>query len=191
MRRSHSLGCIAALAITFASNVSPVLVSGQQVLKRAVIEADRDAKANARADTLEARARTMYSAPWLYVDAARLHRRAAGIRGSDPRAIASLRSAAWLYSVAGKYGVARGVMEDAAERAKAVGDVESAANSYIDAAFLAIADGRADQVSGILTRTRSVLRSPLLSDVQRASILQRIGESPQLAKLDSTRKDKP
>jgi hypothetical protein len=166
-------------------------VGAQHQLSPVQIEADRLARQNARADTLEEQARTLYSNARWYVDAARLHRRAAALRGVDPRAVASFRSAAWLYSVAGIHQVARDMMEQAAERAKSVGDVEGAANSYIDAAFLAIASGREDQVPAILRRVHAVLGSPILPAERRASVLQRIGGASQLARLDSAVRANP
>jgi hypothetical protein len=171
--------------LVVAVSAVPAPVEAQQPLSPVQVEADRLATANARADSLEERARAMYSTPIWYIDAARLHRRAAGMRGNDPRAVASFRSAAWLYSIAGQHNVAKSMMEEAADRAKSVGDIEGAANSYIDAAFLAIASGREDQVPTILSRTHAVLKSPLLTQERRASILQRIGDAPRLAKLDS------
>jgi hypothetical protein len=165
--------------------------AAQQPLSPVEIRVARSASENARADSLEAKARAMYSTPRWYREAARLHRRAALIRGSDPRSVASFRSAAWLYSVAGSNGIARTMMEQAAERATAVGDVEGAANSYIDAAFLAIASSREDQLPVLLSRTRAVLSSPLLTEDRRRSILQRVGGSPQLARLDSADSARP
>lgn len=191
MRGSQLTVRAAILTAIVATAGSPLQLSGQQPLTPVEVEAERQRLVNARADTLDERARSLYAHPHRYIDAARLHRRAAAIRGNDPRAVASFRSAAWLYSVAGMNGVAREMMESAADRAKTVGDVESAANTYIDAAFLAIADGREDQVPGLLSRMHTVMRSPLLPEDRRASILKRIGDSSRLASLDSAARAKP
>jgi hypothetical protein len=184
---------LAGLGVGVLVSLTTVLApaAAQQPLSTVEVHAARTASEIARADTLEAKARAMYSTPRWYREAARLHRRAAMIRGSDPSAVASFRSAAWLYSVAGSNGIARTMMERAAERATAVGDVESAANSYIDAAFLAIASSREEQVPRLLSQTRAVLSSPLLTEDRRRSILQRVGGSPQLARLDSADRAKP
>ena len=163
----------------------------QQTLSPMRIESDRVASDNARADSLEARAREMYSTSRWYIVAARLHRRAALLRGDDPKAVESFRSAAWLYSVAGKHQLAREMMENAAERATAFGDVEGAANAYIDAAYLAIESSRQDQVPDILARMHAVLSSPLLTESRRAGILKRIGDAPSIARLDTATHAKP
>jgi hypothetical protein len=191
MRGSHLRARAALLAAALSTALSPLELPAQQPLKPVEVGAERDRLENARADTLDAQARELYSKPHRYVDAARLHRRAAGIRGQDPRAVASFRSAAWLYSVAGMHGTAREMMELAADRAKSVGDIEAAANTYIDAAYLAIADGRDDQVPGLLTRMHTVMRSPLLPEERRATILRRIGDSPRLARLDPATPNTP
>lgn len=180
LARSAAVVVSAVLALAI---VPPV--AAQQTLTPVEIEPARAHRANARADTLDARARDLYSRPRYYVDAARLHRRAALIRGSGPKAVASFRSAAWLYSAAGRHQVARSMMEEAAVRATALGDVESAANSYIDAANLAIAADSEDKVPEILARMHAVLGSPLLTEERRATILRRVGDAPQIAALDT------
>ena len=187
-RRHASLAASLGACVLIAA--APT-VKAQHQLSPVQIESDRLARQNARADTLEEQARTMYSNARWYVDAARLHRRAAALRGNDPRAVASFRSAAWLYSVAGMHQVGRDMMEQAADRAKTVGDVEGAANSYIDAAFLAIASGREDQVPAILRRVHAVLGSPILPAERRTTVLQRIGGASQLARLDSAARANP
>jgi hypothetical protein len=190
MRRIHNRARAAVLAAALATSLLPLTLQTQQPLKPVEVAAERERLENARADALDEQARALYPHPHRYVDAARLHRRAALIRGQDPRAVTSFRSAAWLYSVAGMHGTARQMMELAADRAKSVGDIESAANTYIDAAFLAIADGRDDQVPGLLSRMHMVMQSPLLTADRRATILRRIGDSPRLARLDSATRDK-
>ena len=180
-------GAGALLALTILG--SPL--DAQQTLTPMRIESNKAASNNARADSLDARARSMYTQSRWHLIAARLHRRAAQLRGDDPRAVESFRSAAWLYSSAGKLQIARRMMESAAERATAVGDVEQAANAYIDAAYIAIANSREDQVPGILARMHSVLSSPLLTAERRAVILDRVGGAPEIAKLDTTMRAKP
>src|SRR5690606_6216883 len=119
-RTRTGAGAGALLALTILGTP----LQAQQTLEPMRIESTRAASNNARADTLDARARSMYSQSRWYLDAARLHRRAARLRGDDPRAVDSFRSAAWLYSAAGKHQIARDMMESAAERATVVGDVE-------------------------------------------------------------------
>ena len=63
------------------------------------------------------------------------------------------------------------------------GDVERAANSYIDAILLAMEARRPEPVPGLLVKTRAVLHSPLLPAERREAILRRIGEDSRLASL--------
>lgn len=182
--RFNVLALLAILAI-------PAAVTGQQALSPVQIEARRASQANERADLLEARAEQLRASPRWYLDAARLYRRAALLRGTDARAVGNFRSAAWMYSAVGNNGLASQLMEKAAERAAAVGGVEDAANAYIDAAFLAVASSREDKVPAILGRMHAVLSSPLLPETRRSSILQRIGEHSDVAKLDSAVRGRP
>ena len=185
---THSrAGALVMLALLAA----PVGVAAQQPLSAVEIEANRVSRENALADSLDERARAMYSVSRWHLDAARLHRRAGMLRGNDPRAVSSFRSAAWMYSAAGEHSVGRQMMETAAQRAAAVGDVEGAANAYIDAAYFAIASDRPDRVPAILGRMHAVLGSPLLPSDRRTAILRRVGDSPAIAALDTTRRTTP
>lgn len=180
--RSTRVSALVILAVL----ASPHNVLAQQSLSPIQVDSRRVTRENTRADTLEAEALTLYAKPSKFFVAARLHRRAGVLRGEDPRAVESFRSAAWMYSAAGDNSIAREMMEKAAERASVVGDVEKAANAYIDASLLAIASGREDKVPALLGRMRAVLVSPLLTADRRGSILQRIGDTPSLAKVDAT-----
>ena len=125
----------------------------------------------------------MYDTRWQWASAARLHERAAQLRGYDRRAVDSWRMSAWLYSAADNNGRARTMMERAAASAAAGGDVERAANSYIDAILLAMEARRPEAVPGLLVKTHAVLHSPLLAAERRDAILRRIGEDSRLASL--------
>lgn len=89
-----------------------------------------------------------------------------------------------MFSAAGENGLARSMMEKAAERAADVGDVERAAHCLIDAALLAAASGREDRVPELLGRMHAVLSSPLLAEDRRSGILQRVGASATLAAVE-------
>jgi hypothetical protein len=158
--------------------------AAQQRLSPVEVEAARSETENARADVLEDRARAMYSTPNKIRDAAQLHYRAAMIRGNDVRAVASYRSAAWAYNAANNKGLATKMMVKAAEQAAMAGRIEDAANSYIDAALIAVADNREDKVPTILSRVYAVVSAPLLPEEQRSKILHRIHGDSRVAKLD-------
>ena len=154
--------------------LSPVQIEAQRVSDRIVL-----------ADKLDIEANALYGTPKRYFEAGVLHRRAALLRGIDTTAVASYRAAAWAFSAAGAHSHARVMMERAADRAADVGDVERAANCFIDAALLAVADGREDRLPMLLGRMHAVLTSPLLPADRRSGILERVGISPTLALVDA------
>jgi hypothetical protein len=91
--------------------------------------------------------------------------------------------AAWLYAAARDLGRARQMLERAAERAAAGGDVERAANSYVDAALVAVQGGRYDQVARVMRKLAALLESPILPPETRDLLHRRINGSPRLAQL--------
>lgn len=185
--RVAGLGVCALLAMF----IVPSSAAAQQPLSPVQIEAERSASENARADTLEEWARALYSTPSRIREAAQLHQRAAMIRGNDVRAVASYRSAAWAYSAAGNNGLATKLMVKAAEQAAMAGRIEEAANAYVDAALIAVADNREDKVPTLLTRMHAVLSAPLLPEDRRAKILERIESNSRVAKLDPGQRVEP
>lgn len=185
--RVAGLGVSALLAIF----IVPSDAGAQQPLSPVQIEAERSASENARADTLEEWARALYSTPSRIREAAQLHQRAAMIRGNDVRAVASYRSAAWAYSAAGNNGLATKLMVKAAEQAAMAGRIEEAANAYVDAALIAVADNREDKVPTLLTRMHAMLSAPLLPEERRAKILERIESNSRVAKLDPGQRVEP
>jgi hypothetical protein len=136
---------------------------------------------NARADELEAAATALSNSPREWRTKAQLHRRAAALRGDDPQAAQSWRLAAWAYSAVGDLGNARVMMERAAARAAARGDVELAANSYVDAALIAVEAKRNDQVPALLRKTLLLLGSPVFPADRRADVLWRMGGEAGIA----------
>jgi len=181
MRRARLSALLTPLTL-----LVPAATAAQHVFTPAPVVVSAAARDNARADTLEGWASSMYGKRWQWPHAARLHERAAALRGDDPRAVQSWRMAAWLHSADGNHGRGRAMMERAAASAIAVGDVERAADAYIDAALIAMEGGRADKATGLLRRTRVVLGSPLLPLERRGAILRRIGDEPRLAQAYGT-----
>jgi hypothetical protein len=137
---------------------------------------------NAEADALESQATGLLRRAGGWREAAQLQRRAAELRGEDPRAIDSFVRAAWMYSGAGRSGSARQMMERAAEQAIARGDLERAVSALTDAAIIAAESEREDLVPGLVRRSRRLLESPLLHADQRARLLARVEGSPALAR---------
>src|SRR3954468_22919430 len=114
-----------------------------------------------------------------YRDAARLYRRSAEFRsGEDPLVSRCLTEAAALAYAAGDRSGARTDMADAADRALARGDLREAAQSYLDAAWIAQEQEKPNQVWEFGHRAEVLAASPLLSEADRGAILQRIERAP-------------
>jgi tetratricopeptide (TPR) repeat protein len=86
--------------------------------------------------------------------------------------------AAVLYFHAGEFDDARRSMEDAAEVAKATGDVLTAANAYVDAAFVAIAEGYAGKKREFVREAIELADSDWITAEEKADILARIEGAP-------------
>jgi hypothetical protein len=181
-----TLAARTAFAVVFAAapaveQITPAPAQPVPPVRVEAALATAEGQENARADALEAGAITLYGTPREWRTVAGLHRRAAALRRDDPRAVDSWRMAAWAYSAARDPATARAMMERAAERAAAGGDVERAANAYVDAAFIALESGGTDRVPGLLRKTRVLLSSPVLPADRRAAVLQRISGEARLA----------
>lgn len=114
------------------------------------------------------------------MEAARLHLQSAEARAaSDPQAITSLRTAARHIGDLDPDRAAS-LLVRAAERAVAMGDVETAAHAYIDAAIM-LKESRAEYTEEDGTRITAwhakanlLSRSPLLTVTQRARLADRL-----------------
>ena len=172
----------AAVAILSVA-ATPGIAQAQQALDPVKVHAPTSKIANPEADALAEQAARQYSSPKQWREAARLHRRAAEMHGQDPQAVAQYRMAAWLYGAAGDLANARTMMERAGERAASVGDIDAAANAFVDAALFALDDGRDDRLPALVQRARVLADAPLLPDARRSAILQRIDGAPRLAAI--------
>jgi hypothetical protein len=131
--------------------------------------------ANARADLFHDQAMALPTETRLANKAAKLHERSAELRDeSDPMAASCLRTAAFLRYYAGGRRASADLMEKAAERAAGIGDVARAADSYIDAAYIAQELREGTRARELAHRAELLASSPLLTDAQRASIRARI-----------------
>jgi hypothetical protein len=115
------------------------------------------------------------------LEAARLHIRSAEARADeDPQAIASLRSAALLIGSA-RPEQSAALFETAAERALSIGDVQTAAHSYLDAASVLLHGGKRSftaseftQIQGWMEKAARLSNSPHLSGTEKEGIQGRI-----------------
>jgi hypothetical protein len=117
-------------------------------------------------------------------DAARLLRRSAEFRAAeDPLGFRCLTDAAALAYAKGDLSQARADMARAADHALARGDLRAAALAYLDAAWIAQEQKKPRQVWEFGHRAEMLAGSPLLSESDRAVILQRIERVPDATRL--------
>lgn len=115
------------------------------------------------------------------LEAARLHIESARARSADdPQAVASLR-AAGNYIGSLRPSQASDLLSEAASRALAIGDLITAAHSYLDAAAVIAQSGKksytlseAAQLERWITQAALLAESPLLDELDRGRILNRI-----------------
>jgi hypothetical protein len=137
----------------------------------------------AKADSLQAiAARLVQDGHWR--DAARMYRRSADFRAAeDPVGFQCLTTAGAVAYASGDHSAARNDMARAAERALARGDLRAAAQSYLDAAWIAQEQQKPDQVWEFGHRAEILAGSPLLNESDRGAILQRIDRTAGTAQL--------
>ena len=174
MRHARALALLATAALALPAAL------GAQLRDPVTVTAARAAEA----DALSAQAIALYSTPSKYKRAATLHVRAANRRApGDPKGYEDLNMAGHLYYAAGAVWDAREAMERAAEHAAARGDVVAAAKCYVDAGYLAIEERRTDRVPALALKAELLAKSPLITDEQRATIMNRVGYSQVVAMI--------
>jgi tetratricopeptide (TPR) repeat protein len=137
-----------------------------------------------RADQLEKQAAALHDDMTRYVEAARLYKQAASLRSeTDPRAVDVLMLAAHLFHYANKMSDARKTMDQAAQRALAGGDVWRASVANLEAALFAYKQGNWAQTERLGRKALQLAQSPLLTEEQRASIVNRLTSNPAVAGL--------
>ncbi len=128
---------------------------------------------------LHRQAMDLYEVPERWAEAADLHRRAAErLAPNDAGQFFGFSRASLLYFYAGETGQARKNMERAARVAEATGDLLTAADAWVDAAFIAVAEGYAGKKREFVREARTLAESDLVSDAARARILARIDGAP-------------
>jgi len=110
--------------------------------------------------------------------AAGLYISAAELRGSaDPRSADNLRLAGYLQYYRGRTKSAVTSLTQAGEAFLALGDVERAAEAFIDAAWVADAADMQAEARELSERGRLLARSPLLAAEERTALVRRLGEA--------------
>lgn len=135
-------------------------------------------------DSMLAEAVALQARPDRYAEAARLYIRSAAVRQpQDTLAVPSFMMGAHLLGYVGRTLEAREVMEHAGDHALALGDLVTAAEAFILAAFFAEEAGQAREAQRLGWRAWLLTRSTLLGPGERGDILRRLGSVPALTFL--------
>jgi hypothetical protein len=131
-----------------------------------------------RAEALEAEARALGDQMNRRARAARLYRQAAELRpADDPQKVTSLRHASRMNYYAGRMDSAIRDSHDASQVALRQGDLVEAAHAYLDAAWLAAREGKAERAEQWVEEARLLATSPLLAQAQQDEIRTRMRDS--------------
>ncbi len=172
MRKMRLLGVVAASAAGFVA-AAPAAAQDRASYELPAIEVV------ALQSNLHQVAISLYELPSFWELAADLHKQAAdNLPRNDAGQFFGYSRAAVLYFHAGEFDDSRRAMEDAAQVAVATGDVFTAANAYVDAAFVAIAEGFAGKKREFVREARELAESEWLTAEERADILARIDGAP-------------
>ena len=132
-----------------------------------------------KAEKLDAEALSYEQNDWSQLKkAARLREHAAELRtADDPSGTVSLYWAARDRYYSGDQKTARTLMEKAADRAIAMGDVLNAVTAYTEAAYISadIKDG--ERMRALATKARLLVNSPTLTAEQRLQLRTRLAQS--------------
>jgi len=128
---------------------------------------------------LHQQAIALYEFPSQWKLAADLHKQAAeSLPRNDAGQFFGFSRAALLYFYAGELSQSRRAMQDAAEVAEATGDDYVAANTFVDAAFIAIAEGFAGKKREFVRDAKRLAEAESVTPEERAEILERIEGAP-------------
>jgi hypothetical protein len=144
-----------------------------------MLEPIRVTDARQKAEKLDAEALNYEQNDWAQLKkAARLREEAANLReDGDPDGTVSLYWAARDRYYSGDAKGARVLMEQAADRALAMGDVLNAVTAYTEAAYICadIKDG--ERMRSLATKARLLSNSPMLTAEQRYQLRTRLAKS--------------
>ena len=127
-------------------------------------------------DALRARASEESESRDGFLEASLLFRRAATLQGDRPEAVEDLVRAATLAYYAGREGDAVDDLDRAAETALEWGDVLTAAEAWLDAAWVSWKRGDTEDAAAFATRAERLSHSPLIQREERRAILSRLSD---------------
>ena len=170
---THSRRLLLTASAAIAVFVSPGTSRAQSLEPIRVIEG------RAKADKLDAEARNLELNDWSRMTrAAELREQAANLRAADdPKGSVSLYWAARSRYYSGDPRAARVLMEQAGERALAMGDVLNAVTAFTEAAYICadIKDG--ERMRTLALKARLLSHSPQLTAEQREQLLTRLAKN--------------
>ncbi len=130
----------------------------------------------ARAESLRAEAQLRTQSVDGLRQAANLYREAARVDEDRPEVAEDLIRAGRIAWAVGREGEAIRDLTQAAETALSWGDVYTAASAFIDAAWVAARNGRAEEAVELARRAEKLSHSPLIQDDERVTLRSRLGE---------------
>lgn len=173
MMRYGRIGTGALAIVAMAAMPAPAGAQEHEMFELPAIQVE------ALQNPLHVAAIALYEMPARWEEAGELHEAAAReLTRNDAGQFFGFNRAALLYLYAGETGRSRRAMEKAASVAEATGDILTAANSWVDAAFIAVAEGFAGKRRQFVAKARSLAESDLLSTDESAAILARIDGAP-------------
>jgi hypothetical protein len=143
-------------------------------------EADREARAHEMVVKAEEASQDINS----FREAAFLYRQAAETLGDHPESAHNLVQAGRLAYYTGREGQAIDDFEAAGESALAWGDVVTAAESFLDAAWVAAGENRGSEALTLARRAEKLSSSPLIQRQERVALLSRIADLQQQQQQD-------
>jgi hypothetical protein len=133
----------------------------------------------AAAEEMEALAYDMILGGRGWDSAAGLYRRAAELRGpEDPRSAMDLQLAGYIHFYRSRGAAAVESLTESGEAFLALGDVQGAAEAFIDGAWVATHLGSPAEAMALAERAKLLTRSPLLAADERFALARRLGATP-------------
>lgn len=174
----HTGAILPAMAVLLLMTAGDAMTQSREMFELPALQV------TALQDPLHRAAIELYETPARWEEAGALHEQAARqLPKNDAAAYFGFQRAAVLYFHADETARARKAMEDAADVAEATGDILTAAHAWVDAAFLAIAEGYPGKKREYVRAVRELVASELLTNADREVIIARVDGSPPSAEV--------
>jgi hypothetical protein len=160
-------------AVVAMLTLAPVLSFDGAAAQSAAVSGGAEVE---RADLLAEHGRQLAKFHGDYAQASRYLRVAAELRGGDAIAVKELLEAGHLSYYGGEWVDAMYTLASAGRMALKVGDAATAAEAYLDAAWVAHRAGKEDVAREFLITGEDLIDSGVVSPEDRASLRSRIGQ---------------